>query len=501
MILNSLLTEDFKMDFAHLIKDKVFGAVITVLLVCSIMLIANVLRRKIRFLRRSLIPTAVLAGLLGLIVKEILLWTTGFNIFSTATLGALVYHALPIGFIALCLREKDDYTYEFNKDKVKKERVAGTKSGTLIISTYLMQALIGVGVTFIFSYIISGFNGAAGLMLPLGFGQGPQQASAAGSIWDTDGYFSAWGEGSAVNFGITVAAMGFLWASIPGIILVNRAAKRKGVKRNINEYQKSGELSSHSIEGPDEVPLSESIDKFTLQVCMVGAVYLLTIGIIMGLELIFAATGVKFLTDLIPTIWGFAFMFAVLVALLVKVILRKLVKTGVMRRIYPNSYMMNRISGAAFDLSIAAALFMISIKALGILWVPIIVMSALGGVASIFYLRFLCNRIYKDYKDEAFLGMYGMLTGTIANGMILLREIDNGFATPAADDLVKGSSAAIVLGLPLLLLIAQAPAAGRLWWTMLVIAGYFAILTAYQFGIFKKLRKKKNISSQETEEK
>jgi ESS family glutamate:Na+ symporter len=331
-------------------------------------------------------------------------------------------------------------------------------------------------------------NKAVGIMLPLGFGQGPQQANATGYIWDAAGYMAAWGPGSAKNFGLTVAAMGFLWASIPGIILVNRAAKRKGITYTKDEYQKCGELSSYNIEGPDEVPLSESIDKFSLQICMVGGVYLLTIGLIIGIEMLLRASGVPFLIDLVPTFWGFAFMIAALVALCTKMILRHLVKAGVMRRKYPNSYMMNRISGAAFDISIAAALFMISVVSLGTLWIPVLLISTAGGIASIFYLRRLCDYVYKDYKDEAFLVFYGNLTGTIANGMILLREIDSNFETPASDDLVIGSSAAIIIGFPLLLLIAQAPRQGNLSWVCAALVLHFLALSFYQLKdkVFRK---------------
>jgi len=104
----------------------------------------------------------------------------------------------------------------------------------------------------------------------------------------------------------------------------------------------------------------------------------------------------------------------------------------------------------------------------------------------------ICNFIYKDYKDEAFLAFYGDLTGTIANGMILLREIDKNFETPASDDLVIGSSAAIILGFPLLLLIAQAPKAGNLWWVSAVIVVYFLALLLYMLSplLFKKKAKK-----------
>jgi ESS family glutamate:Na+ symporter len=323
-------------------------------------------------------------------------------------------------------------------------------------------------------------NKAVGIILPLGYGQGPQQASATGYIWDSAGYMAAWGSGSARNFGLTVAAFGFLWASIPGIILVNRAAKRKGIALQRDEFSKAGDNPSGSIEGPDEVPLSESIDKFTLQVCMVGGVYLITIALIIGIEIGFRFSKVPFLIDLVPTIWGFAFMLAALVALCVKAVLRRLVHTGVMHRKYPNSYMMNRISGAAFDLSITAALCLISVTALGTLWIPVLLITSLGGLVTIFYLQRLCAYVYKDYPDEAFLVFYGNLTGTIANGMILLREIDKNFETPASDDIVVGSSAAIVMGIPLLLLIAQAPRAGNLWWVSLAILVYFLVLSFYQ---------------------
>ena len=84
-----------------------------------------------------------------------------------------------------------------------------------------------------------------------------------------------------------------------------------------------------------------------------------------------------------------------------------------------------------------------------------------------------------------------MLTGNIANGMILVREIDSDFNTPAGDDLVIGASAAIMFGFPLLLLIAQAPRQGNLWWVFIVIVIYFLSLVTFMIKdvLFKKKRK------------
>ena len=52
--------------------------------------------------------------------------------------------------------------------------------------------------------------------------------------------------------------------------------------------------------------------------------------------------------------------------------------------------------------------------------------------------------------------MYGMMTGTISSGILLLREIDSDFETPAANNLVSGSSVGIILGAPVLVLVSLA---------------------------------------------
>ena len=48
--------------------------------------------------------------------------------------------------------------------------------------------------------------------------------------------------------------------------------------------------------------------------------------------------------------------------------------------------------------------------------------------------------------------MFGMLTGTASTGMILLREIDGSYKTPASENLVFQNLPAMVLGVPLMFL-------------------------------------------------
>ena len=88
--------------------------------------------------------------------------------------------------------------------------------------------------------------------------------------------------------------------------------------------------------------------------------------------------------------------------------------------------------------------------------------------------------------------MFGMLTGTASNGMILLREIDPKFETPAANNLVLQSLAAIFLGLPVLLLIGYAPQSMKATMiTLGVLIVFWAALTIFMLRtkIFKRKKK------------
>jgi ESS family glutamate:Na+ symporter len=85
--------------------------------------------------------------------------------------------------------------------------------------------------------------------------------------------------------------------------------------------------------------------------------------------------------------------------------------------------------------------------------------------------------------------MYGMLTGTASTGIILLREIDGEFKTPAADNMVYQNFPAIVFGFPLMLLATLAPV--RPWLTMIILVAFFAVMNLILFRSFIFKRKKK----------
>ena len=107
----------------------------------------------------------------------------------------------------------------------------------------------------------------------------------------------------------------------------------------------------------------------------------------------------------------------------------------------------------------------------------------------------MCKKMYPGYEYEGFFSMFGMLTGTLSSGVLLLRELDPDLKTPASDNLITGSSFGIIFGAPVLLLVSFA--AKNDWTvfvTLLLVAVYFTLLVLF---IFKTGNRNKNSESEQ----
>jgi len=236
------------------------------------------------------------------------------------------------------------------------------------------------------------------------------------------------------------------------------------------------ESVSDELGNEDEIPLAESIDKFTIQICFVMLTFLVSYGFMKFVDVLFIESGRlgEFgIKTVRPLIWGFNFIFGTLFAMLVKLIVKHLRKSQLMKRMYLNNFMLNRITGFAFDFMIIASITLIDIKVLSNLWIPLLIICTAGLAGTFWYVKAACNTIYKSYPLEGFLSMYGMLTGTASTGVALLREADPDFDTPASQNLVSGSSTAIVFGFPMLLLLGIAPEQPYL---VLILLVFFALV-------------------------
>ncbi|HPG92867.1 MAG TPA: sodium/glutamate symporter, partial [Clostridia bacterium] len=86
----------------------VWSFLLTLAILLAAMLLANLMRRYIPFLRKLMIPSALLGGFLVLIADVIYKSIAGVSMFSDLTLEYLTYHGLGLGFVALALKSGGD---------------------------------------------------------------------------------------------------------------------------------------------------------------------------------------------------------------------------------------------------------------------------------------------------------------------------------------------------------------------------------------------------------
>ncbi len=453
--------------------SNVWSTILLVSVLLGSLLAGNIVKKAIPFMRNSLIPTSVLGGTILIIVAAIYKGITGNVMFDTATFGGngtgtleiITYHALALGFIASTLKTSDN--------KLTGKRATEIfNTGVTTVSTYLIQAIVGIGITILAAFVIKDFFKAAGILLPFGFGQGTGQALNYGNIYETD-----YGFDGGKSFGLTIAALGFLSASFGGIIHLNIMKKRGKLKSSDAKFK----LNNEVIESENEIPMQESVDKLTIQVALIFMAYVLTY-VFMGL------LG-RVLPGMKSTIYGFNFLLGVLSATLIKGIMKFFKKISTQKKDYTNNFLLTRASNFFFDIMVVAGIAAIRLDTLEKYWGIMLILGVAGLIITYVYNRIVAKTLFKDYPEEQFLAMFGMLTGTASTGVILLREIDGDFKTPAADNLVYQNFPAIAFGFPIMLIATFAP--GHELLTLGILTAFFIVMNIILFRaqIFKRKKK------------
>ncbi len=472
------------MDFSAA-NISLWDLIIQMGIIAVALLFSNFLRRKLRFIRKSYIPVSVIAGFILCIIRNLgLEFNWKFQPINGDTLEMLTYHGIAIGFIALSLRIEKE-----NKDNGER---ASLKSGALIASTYVIQGITGLLISLLLAYtFMPNLFKSSGILLPMGYGQGPGQANNIGLTFENLGFKGG------QSFGLSLAAAGYLSACIVGIIVINVLSRKGKIKRS-NVDTEFDTMSVADYRSNNEIPVSESMDKLSVQISLVLIVYFATFLLTWGVTSLLT----RFLPGVAGTanslLWGFNFIIGALLATLFCGITKKLHKKGIMKRQYQNNYLLSRISGFAFDVMIVCGITTITFSDLKELWIPFIIMAVLGAVVTLIYLFWISKYLYKGYRYEGMLSMYGMMTGTISSGVLLLKEVDNEFKTPAANNLVGGSCFAIIFGAPVLVLVGLAPKSDLMTWiTLGILVVYFAVLVVL-LRLLSKGKKKNDDSGEQS---
>lgn len=456
-------------DFSFNSFDSVWKVIVQITLLLVFLVLGNILRRSIPFLKKSFIPSALIGGILLALVGLFIKWVSpnNFELIDKRIMKVITYHALAVGFIATTLKVA-------NKDKKKGLGVLSIQNGLLTGATYMLQAVFGILTVLIFLWVGKEVFHATGIILPLAFGQGPGNALT----WDLK-----FGIANG-SFGLALASIGFIVASLVGVIYLNIYRIKGEISRS------EGILAARKVEEfveDHEIEDSDSIDKMSVQVGIVAICYAIAFGIMCALHFIGAKVGKNGNNMLGDIAWGFNFIFGVIAATLVKALLVLLLKKKVIKHKYINNYQMDRISGLAFDLMIIAGVAAIEISEIkAYIWI-LVALTIVGTVVTFVFVRFITKRCFNGLHHHMFLVNFGTLTGTASNGMILLREVDSSFETQSSNIFIVSQLPAMVAVAPLLLL---TPFAGKSLTNTYIALGIFFALAVIYTTVILLLQKK-----------
>ena len=155
-----------------------FPGVIAFAFMVCMLLVGTVLRARVGLLRNALVPACLIGGVLGF-----LLVASGLAFgYESSDFTAFTFHFFTLSFMSLCLT---------GSEKASGERSSIIPGGSWLSVVWVMSLVMQgvVGLVVILGYNAASGNGMShflGLIATHGFTQGPGQAVAMGSIWETE---------------------------------------------------------------------------------------------------------------------------------------------------------------------------------------------------------------------------------------------------------------------------------------------------------------------------
>ena len=459
--------------------DFSWSLIVDLGIIAGSLLLATLIRAKVSFFQKYLIPNALTAGF---IILPYYNFVAPYHGLDTHGLGTLVYHLLNLAFIAMTLRR-----LPVDPSIKKRSNIFAHSTGTL--SQYALQTVVGLVLVMVFiKTLFPDLNPGFGFLLPLGFVLGPGQAFAIGQSWEKLGF------DGASSLGLTFAAIGFLWGCFGGVFLMNYGIRKGWIeKKHLNKIYQKGTRSgilTRDEEKPEGTRLttdSEAIDSMTYHAALIFFIYLFSF---LLLKLITWALG--FLGPLgdqfAESLWGINFIFSALMAM----IFRKLIQVFHMEHTADNGTL-TRISGLSIDLMVTAAIGAISLVVVRSFWLPILLTTVIGGTLTLVTTPWFCSRLFTDHRFHRTIMIYGASTGTMPTGLSLLRAMDPEFETPVATDYMFSSGITFGLAIPLILVV-NYPTLSKLnnnpvlFWIALTVSACYVLYVMAAFLLLARRR-------------
>lgn len=373
--------------------------------VAVFLLVGMVLRAKVPFFRKHLIPACILGGVVGFAANSFGLFSWfGFGV-QAKSFHAIIYHLFNLTWIFLGLQKPADNR---NTGPTAVRRQFWTVGVMLSITSLCLVAVTLGGL--VLQSMGNSTPASMGILTVLGFANGPGQALTIAAIWENAVETLA----GAKSFALAASSTGYLVSVILGIPILSYLAKRRNIPCVVSPTNAeqagiysagAGPLSGRQTTHPT------SLDTMSFHVGLGFVLYMVVLAIYSLLDGILPPGFMK-------TAWGLFFV----ISMGVGIAARKILSTmgvdfvccrDMMTRL--NGFLVDFLACATFiSIQIGSVLLFLQTFAVSVVLVTIIITSA-------------CCIFYKNESFDAvqrFAVMYGTLTGTISTGMVLLRMVD-----------------------------------------------------------------------------
>ena len=421
--------------------QSTFDGLLAFAFVAAMLMAGTILRAKVGFLRRALVPASLLGGVLGF---GLLSAGLGYG-YASEDFGVFTFHCFTLSFMSLVLTGNDDAT------KGGSVTLGGSWLAVVWVMSLVLQALVGLTVVLAYNGIGVGddepLSKFLGLLVTHGFTQGPGQALALGNIWETE-----FGIAHAINFGLIYASMGFLAAFVIGVP-VARWAVRRGLNQNKNariddEFLIGLRAATSRVSAGNQVTHSANVDSLAWHISILGVAYLLT-----DQYLAFAnpiASKISMGEGDLGIIFSHNLFF--IHGLMICVLVRRLMDRFGLGRFIDNETQ-RRITGSAVDYMVVATLMSIKVALLASFLVPIVLICTAVTITTAL-LCFGLGYLTPKLGVERSLVAFGCCCGSTGSGLLLLRILDPDLTTPIARELAFFNIAILALGFHVLTVMA-----------------------------------------------
>lgn len=389
--------------------------------VAGLLAVATLLVHRVSFLRRSRVPVAILAGLIGLALGPS---GAGLVPLHEPGLELIVYHAFALMFVAVGLQSAP-----------RQRRPGAARSLAVANATVgVTQALLGFG--FLAAWLaVEPLHPGFGLMIMLGFQQGPGQALSLGGAWEAAGMLHG------AQIGLVFATLGFVACFVLGVPAV-ALARRRGMITPEDEVGPAPPGSDASPP-PADPEAATAAEPLSMQLVIMGCVYAGVFAITWGLTSLLPPG-----SELRETLWGLHFIMGSLVAIVVRRSARRLGNDEPF-----HDGMLARISVVGVEVTTAGSIAAVRLEVLGLWLVPILLMAVLAGAMTLMGCWWLARRAFPEAPFAHALVLFGMGTGTLPTGLALLRMLDPELRGPVARNAVIGATASIPFNAPMFLVL------------------------------------------------